>query len=61
MKKWYKVADKKPGIFEDIIFQDENGIQYAGIMDRLGRFITYKGEAIENIIAWQNAPEKYEE
>lgn len=61
MKNWFNTAEKKPGVFEDIVFQDKNGIQYAGIMDRIGRFITYKGESIKEVVAWQKAPEKYEE
>lgn len=57
---WYLTKDAAPTPFNDVIFCDENGVEYLGTMDGIGRFIDRAGESIKNVIAWMPAPEPYE-
>lgn len=58
--EWISSKIIEPRMFEDILFCDKNGIEYVGTFDRLSRYLTYSGDAIENVVAWMPAPAPYE-
>ena len=59
--EWIKASVASPKVYSEILFCDVNKIEYIGTYNNFEQYVDRSGEIIEDVVAWMQAPQPYEE